>query len=66
MFFPDDIVLIAKSDKKLQEMLSVVAIYAEKWKLQFNAKKYGVLVAGEKKTNRVWKLGKDNIEEVDE
>ena len=47
-------------------MLSVVAIYAEKWKLRFNAKKCGVLVVGEKKTNRVWKLGKDNIGEVDE
>ena len=31
-FFADDSVLIAKSDKELQEMLSVVAIYAEKWK----------------------------------
>ena len=28
-FCADDIVLIAKSDKELQEMLSVVAIYAE-------------------------------------
>ena len=65
-FFADDIVLIAKSDKELRKMLSVVAIYAEKWKLRFNAKKCGVLVVGEKKTNRVWKLGKDNIGEVDE
>ena len=31
-FCADGIVLIAKSDKELQEMLSVVAIYAEKWK----------------------------------
>ena len=51
-FFADDIVLIAKSDKELQEMLIVVAIYAEKWKLRFNAKKCGVLVVGEKKTNK--------------
>ena len=60
-FFADDIGLIVKSDKELQEMLRVVAIYAEKWKMQFNAKKCGVLVVGEKKTNKVWKLGKDNI-----
>ena len=40
-FFVYDIVLIAKSDKELQEMLSVVAIYAENWKLQFNARKWG-------------------------
>ena len=65
-FFADDIVFIAKSDKELQEMLSVGAIYAEKWKLRINAKKCGVLVVGEKKTNRVWKLVKDNIGEVDE
>ena len=65
-FFADDIVFIAKSDKKLQEMLSVVPIYAEKWKLRFDTKKCGVLGVGEKKTNRVWKLGKDNIGEVDE
>ena len=34
--------------------------------MQFNAKKCGVPVVGKKKTNRVWKLGKDNIGEVDE
>ena len=34
--------------------------------MRFNAKKCGVLVVGEKKTNRVWKLGKDSIGEVDE
>ena len=47
-------------------MLNVVAIYAEKWKMQFNAKKGGVLVVGVKKMDRVWKLGKDNIGDVDE
>ena len=52
-FFAGGIVVIGKSDKELQEMLSVVANYAEKWKMQFNAKKCGVLVVGEKKTNRV-------------
>ena len=34
--------------------------------MQFNAKKCGVLVVGKKKTNKVWKLGKVNIGEVDE
>ena len=65
MFICERYSLIAKSDKELQEMLSVVAIYAEKWKLQFNAKKCGVLVVG-KKMSKVWKLGKDNSGEVDE
>ena len=34
--------------------------------MQFNAKKCGVVVVGEKTTNRVWKPGKDNSGEVDE
>ena len=60
-FFADDIVLIAKSDKELQEMLSVVAIYAEKWKLLFNAKKCGVLVVGKRRRTGYGNWGRTTL-----
>ena len=34
--------------------------------MQFNAKKCRGLVVGEKKKKRLWKLGKDSVEEVQE
>ena len=46
--FADDIVLIARNSRKLQEMLGTVANFAEAWKMKFTAKKCGVLVVGEK------------------
>ena len=60
-FFADVIVLIAKSDKELQEMLSVVAIYAEKWKLRFNAKKCGVLVVGKRRQTGYGNWGRTTL-----
>ena len=63
-FFADDIVLVAEASKELQEMLDLVGRFAKDWRMQFNAKKCGVLVVGEKKKKRLWKLGKDSVEEV--
>ena len=65
-FFADDIVLVAEKSKELQEMLDLVARFAKDWRMQFNARKCGVLVVGEKKKKRLWKLGKDSVEEVEE
>ena len=65
-FFADDIVLTAESGKKLQCMLDVVYKYAKRWKLRFNASKCGVLVVGQKKSGKLWALGKEGIKEVDE
>ena len=65
-FFADDIVLMAESGKELQCMLDVVYKYANRWKLRFNASKCGVLVVGQKKSGKLWALGKEGIEEVDE
>ena len=62
--FADDIVLIVRSNRKLQEMLDTVANFAEAWKIKINAKKCGVLVVGEKlQKTRLWKLGKEKIGE---
>ena len=47
-------------------MLDLVGRFAKDWRMQFNAKKCGVLVVGEKKKKRLWKLGKDSVEEVEE
>ena len=65
-FFADDIVLVADTSKVLQEMLDLVGRFAKDWKMQFNAKKCGVLVVGEKRKKRLWKLGKDSVEAVEE
>ena len=65
-FFADDIVLMAESGKELQCMLDVVYKYANRWKLRFNASKCGVLVVGQKKSGKLWALGKEGIKEVDE
>ena len=47
-------------------MLDLVGRFAKDWKMQLNAKKCGVLVVGVKKKKRLWKLGKDSMEEVEE
>ena len=64
-FFADDIVLMADSSKELPGMLDVVYKYANRWKLQFNASKCGVLVVGQKKSRKLWALGKVGLKEVD-
>ena len=66
-FFADDIVLMAESSKELQYMLDVVYKHANRWKLRFNASKCGVLArVGQKKSRKLWALGKEGIKEVDE
>jgi len=65
-FFADDIVLLGDSESELQRMLDVVSEYAQRWKLRFNASKCGVLVVGQKKRDKLWRLGREEIKEVDE
>ena len=36
LLYADDIVLLAKSKKDLQQMLDVVASYAKKWRFELN------------------------------
>ena len=65
-FFADDIVLMAESDNDLQNILEVVSNYANRWKLRFNASKCVVLVVGQKKRGKLWRLGKEGTKEVDD
>ena len=65
-FFADDIVLIGSSANELQLMLDVAAAFANRWHLRFNPKKCGVLVVGQKRREKKWRMGKDRIKEVDE
>ena len=59
-------VLLAESDNELQSMLDVVSNYANRWKLRFNGSKCGVLVVGQKKRGKLWRLGKEGIKEVED
>ena len=65
-FFADDIVLLAESGEQLQSMLDVVYSYSRRWRLKFNVSKCGVLVVGQKRREKLWRLGKEWIKEVDE
>ena len=65
-FFADDIVLLARSGEELQKMPDVVGDYRVRWRIRFNPGKCGVLEVGQKKRERLWKLGKETIGEVDE
>ena len=64
--FADDIVLLGDSEGELKSMLNVVAEYARRWKLRFNASKCGALVVGKKKSGKLWRLGTEEIKEVNE
>ena len=65
--FANDLVLIAKSSRELQERLDTLANFAEAWKMKFNPKKSDVVVVGEnsklQKTG-LWKLRKEKIGEI--
>ena len=41
-------------------MLDVVGDYGVRWRIRFNLGKCGVLVVGQKKQKRLWKLGKED------
>ena len=47
-------------------MLDLVGRFVKDWQMQCKAKKCGVLVVGEKRKKRLWKLGKESVEEVEE
>ena len=65
-FFADYIVFLGNSAQELQLMLDVVAKFASRWHLHFNPKKCGMLVVGQKRRDKMWHLGNDEIKEVDE
>ena len=65
LLYADDIVLIAESGEELQKMLDMVGRYAELWKFRFNAKKSKVMVVGKKNSGEKWKIGDEEMEEVE-
>jgi hypothetical protein len=65
LFWADDVVLLANSEKELNQMLSLAAQFATDWKLSFNQEKSNVLIIGQRINNKLWKLGDKYISEVD-
>ena len=65
LLYADDIVLIAETGEELQKMLDMVGRYAEVWKFRFNARKSKVMVVGKKNGGEKWRIGDEEMEEVD-
>jgi len=64
LFYADDIVLIAKNDHDLTQMLQVADTYSRKWGLRFNSKKSQILVVGKRITDKQWPLGDMMLKET--
>ncbi|XP_071963907.1 uncharacterized protein [Antedon mediterranea] len=66
LFWADDIVLLADSEKELNKMLDLVSLFAKKWKFNFNSEKSNVLIIGQNlNSEKLWKLGDTFISEVE-
>ena len=63
--YADDIVLIAESREELQEMLSVLGKYADKWKFRFHAKKSKVMLVGKGSSDIKLMVNSEGLEEVE-
>ena len=64
LFFADDIVLMAESQKELQEMLNIAGEYGNKWRLEFSKDKSKVMTLGKKPDgNKKWRIGQFQIPE---
>ena len=66
LYYADDIVLFAKSDHELQNMLDISVSFGVKWGLKFNNKKSQVMVIGKRVTDKLWRLGDQVITETKE
>ena len=66
LFWADDVVLIADSERDLERMLSIAGDFSKDWKLDFNYEKSNIIVVG-KRTNKLklWPLCDRHITEVD-
>ena len=56
--------LVELSSTKLDEKLvcgNLFWLTSNRWHLRFNPKKCGVLVVGQKRREKKWRLGKDRI-----
>ena len=57
--------LIAEAGEELQKMLDMIERYAEMWKFRFNARKSKVMVVGKKNSGEKWRIGDEEMEEVE-
>jgi hypothetical protein len=64
LYYADDVVLLASSDKDLQQMLDIAGHFGSKWGLKFNNKKSQVMVIGKRVSNREWYLGYQVLKET--
>ena len=51
LMYADDIVLIAKNEKDLQNMIDIVVKYSHKWRFELNSKKTEIVIFGKKDKN---------------
>ena len=69
LLYADDITLLADSAEQLQQMLNVVAQFAQKWRFAFNHAKSKVMVFGAPNSAAVpvalWHLGGGLLQQVD-
>lgn len=67
LMYADDLVLISKSAKGLQKMISVLERYCNKWQLTVNVNKTKILIVHQKKgnINNKWLIYNKNIETVE-
>ena len=63
LMYVDDIVLLAETGDKLQEMLDVVGYYAQEWKFRFNTQKSKTMVVGAN-SEESWSISAEKMEEV--
>ena len=70
--YADDLATCSTSKYKLEQAIDVVAAHGRTWRYNFNAKKSGILVYGEERSEnlrnanqRVFKLGCDKVAERD-
>jgi hypothetical protein len=66
LLFADDIVLLAESADKLQQMLNQVFYFCSKWRSEVNAKKTEVMIFGPKpKKKYEWRFGEVKLNVTD-
>ena len=58
LLYADDMILMAESEEELKVMMKVVDRFSRKWRFRVSVKKSKVMVCGESKMERSWRLGR--------
>ena len=65
LMYADDLVLLAKTEKEMNEMLSATETYCNKWRLSINTNKSKILILNKRsQNNHSFKLYDSKLEEV--